>query len=253
MSGWVAAALLLAVIGVLLLQLRRLQARIAAIGSEAQARLQRELARERAHAAAEERERIHADLHDDLGARLLQLVYQATDPAQADLARAALQDLRDVVTRSRGEPGSLEEVLSDIRREAEQRLAAAGIALVWEAPAELPPVELEPARALHLYRIVREAISNALRHARAQRLRVRVRCGVEQLDLELTDDGSAGPPAEQSGRGMRNMQARAGELQGEIHWLAGTQGGTKVLLSVPLGAAFDTTRARATGPATAAT
>lgn len=234
MLGWWTTAALAAVIVALLLRLQALRTALRSAQAEMQQRMQQALARSRLQAAAEERERIYADLHDDLGARLLQLVYAATDPQQADLARAALQDLRDVVTRSRGEPGSLEHVLDDIRREAAQRLAAAGIELAWEAPEALPEVAIEPARALHLYRIMREAISNALRHAQAQRLRVRVRVGAAQLDLELTDDGSSGPPTSPSGRGMRNMQARADQLQGAIHWLPGTLGGTKVLLSVPL-------------------
>lgn len=46
----------------------------------------------RVEAAAEERERIYADLHDDIGAKLLSLVYQAEQPAQADLARSILQE-----------------------------------------------------------------------------------------------------------------------------------------------------------------
>jgi signal transduction histidine kinase len=234
MLAWWLAAALAAVVVALLLRLRALRRAMLTVQQDMQGRLQQAAVRAQRQAVAEERERIYADLHDDLGARLLQLVYAATDAAQADLARAALQDLRDVVTRSRSEVGSLEHVLDDIRCEAVQRLAAAGIELLWEAPAELPEVEIEASRALHLYRIVREAISNALRHARAQRLRVRVRVGAERLDLELTDDGDAGPPTAPSGRGMRNMQARAGQLQGAIHWLPGTLGGTKVLLSVPL-------------------
>jgi len=186
-------------------------------------------------AIAAERERIYNDLHDDLGARLLQLIYEAQTPRQADLARAVLQDLRDVVTRSRGTVGNLEEVLSDIRTEATQRLSTIGTTLRWEQPDELPDQPMPPERALHLYRIVREAISNALRHADARRLRVRIRCSGERLDLELTDDGHAGPPTTQpAGRGMRTMRERADQLHGEIAWLPGTEGGTKVLLSVPL-------------------
>ena len=195
-----------------------------------------EAAREDAQEAIEtERQRIYDDLHDDLGARLLQLVYEATTPQQADLARAALQDLRDVVSRSRGAPGTLEDVLSDIRREAAQRLGAIGAELRWEQPESLPQHRLPHDRALHLYRIVREAITNALRHAPGRRLRVRVRGGDTSLDVELTDDGVAGPPTDAtSGRGLASMQERAHQLDGEIAWLPGTEGGTKVLLTIPL-------------------
>ncbi|MFB9067037.1 sensor histidine kinase [Pseudofulvimonas gallinarii] len=206
------------------------------------ARLHQELAAQRAQLAAQavaaERERIHADLHDDLGARLLELIYAAPDRATADRARAILQDLRDVVSRSRGEPGTLQDVLASIRSEAAQRLAAAGAGLSWEEEEALPDPMLDPASSLHLHRIVREAISNALRHAGARSLRIRVRASTAgELLLELTDDGCGGgdvPPSGGGGAGLDNMRARARELQGQIDWTAGTLGGTKVLLKAPL-------------------
>ena len=189
----------------------------------------------RAQAIAEERERIYADLHDDLGAKLLGLIHTAESPQQADLARAILQDLRDVVTRSRGTPGTLGDVLADIRSEASQRLAAVGIGLVWDESDDLPDPPLDTERALHLYRIVREAISNTIRHAHAGRLRVRVRVRDDRLGLELTDDGSgAALVATRPGAGMRSMRERAAELEGDIRWTPGTEGGTKVLLAMPL-------------------
>ena len=121
--------------------------------------------------------------------------------------------------------------------QATQRLAAVGATLLWEQADALPPVQLPQQKALHLYRIVREAISNALRHAEARRLRMRVRVAGRRLDLELTDDGAAScPDAGVAGTGMRGMRARANALEGDIAWLRGTEGGTKVLLSIPLDA-----------------
>lgn len=189
----------------------------------------------RAEATAFERERIYSDLHDDLGARLLGLIHDAPTPQQADQVRAILQDLRDVVTRSRGTPGTLGDVLADIRSEAVQRLAAVDIGLVWQEIDVLPDPPLDTERALHLHRIVREAISNTIRHAQARRLRVRVRFSGGQLGLELTDDGEGVEnAAARAGAGMRSMRDRAAELAGDIRWTPGTEGGTKVLLSMPL-------------------
>ncbi len=187
-------------------------------------------------AAADERARIFADLHDDLGARLLELIYDAPDQATADRARAILQDLRDVVSRSRADPGTLLDVLASIRAEAAQRLKAVGVELAWEATGDLPDPALDQASALHLHRIVREAISHAVRHARARRLRVRVAVADgRELMLELTDEGGDEPVAVAgAGTGMRNMRARAEALQGRIDWTPGTLGGTKVLLRAPL-------------------
>lgn len=199
-----------------------------------EARLRLVEAESRDQAVRQERERIYADLHDDLGAKLLGLVYEAESPVQADLARAILQDLRDVVTRSRGTPGTLGDVLADIRSEAAQRLSAVGIGLAWDAPDDLPDPTLDTARALHLHRIVREALSNAIRHAQAHRVRVRVRAHAGDLLLDVTDDGGGVDQVARAGSGMRSMRDRATELEGRIDWVAGTEGGAKVILRFPL-------------------
>jgi signal transduction histidine kinase len=187
-----------------------------------------------AAALAAERERIYADLHDDLGAKLLQLIHTASDARQADLARAVLQDLRDVVTRSRGEPGTLGDVLADIRAEATQRLAAVNLQLDWQQDDDIADPVLNQHQALHLFRIVREAISNAIRHAGATRLRVRVDATPERLTLELSDDGVGRDGAVSRGRGTQNMRDRARELDGNVTWRDATGHGTKVILSVAL-------------------
>ena len=230
----IAALAALALAAAALLQARRVRAELARERAQSAATLVAREALAREQAAAAERERIYADLHDDLGARLLGLVHEAQTPQQADRARALLQDLRDVVTRSRGTPGTLGDVLADIRAETAQRLAAAGIALQWDAD-ELPDPALDTGRALHLYRIVREAVSNVIRHAQAQRLRVRIGVRDTRLQIEITDDGSgAGASAPTGGRGLDTMRERAAELAGAIDWKAGTAGGTKVLLRMPL-------------------
>lgn len=221
-----------------LLQARHARAELVRERAQTAATLAAREALAREQAAATERERIYADLHDDLGARLLGLVHEAQTPQQADRARALLQDLRDVVTRSRGTPGTLGDVLADIRAEAAQRLAAAGIALQWDADGLPDDPALDTGRALHLYRIVREAVSNVIRHAQARRLRVRIGVREACLQIEITDDGSgAGANAPGGGRGLDTMRERAAELAGAIDWKAGTAGGTKVLLRVPLAGA----------------
>jgi signal transduction histidine kinase len=236
-SGLLATLLALSVLvnGLALWRLRpRASARAAAAAPPAEAERDRALVE---RAAADERTRIHADLHDDLGAGLLELVYAAPDPGTADRARALLQTLRDVVARARGEPGTLADVLDAIRTEAGRRLAGAGLTLAWQAADDLPDPALDSASALHLHRIVREAISNALHHGGASSLRVRVRLAPDgMLLLELTDDGQADLAAIDAadGRGVRNMRERAAELRGRIDFSAGTLGGTRVLLKAPL-------------------
>lgn len=227
-----------AVLIVMLLRLHSQGRRLAAERSEAASRNAERESLVRTQATLAERDRIYGDLHDDIGARLLGMIHTAESVEQADRARAALQDLRDVVTRSRGTPGSLSDTLADIGGETRQRLAAAGITLSWEINDDMPDPELDTARALHLHRIVREAVSNVIRHARASHVRVRMKVLGEKLCLDLTDDGGGSDPVPMSkGRGLGNMRERAAKLAGGIDWRPGTQGGTKVLLTMPLGEA----------------
>ena len=231
---WAVGGLGLAVIAGLLLALLRGQRQrraSEAAHAEALATAQR---LSRVQAIAEERERIYGDLHDDIGAKLLDLVYRAETPETADLARAVLQDLRDVVSRARGAPGSLSQVLGEIRAEAAHRLEAVGIALVWESDPALPDPLLDHGHALHLFRIVREAMTNALRHARPSRIRIRAFAQAGLLLLDITDDGHDTAAAPAGGRGTQTMRHRAEALQGSISWDPGTAGGTKVVLRMPL-------------------
>lgn len=213
---------------------RQLHARLSAQQQLHAEQARSERARIRQQTALEERERIYRDLHDDLGSQLLQMIYTAPTPEYADHARAVLQNLRDVVSRSRGEPGRLADVLADIEAEARQRLWAVEAELVWEQGEHLPNPQLDSGQALHLHRIVREGISNAIRHAQVGCLRVRVRPDGRQLLLDLTDDGFGTPDSVREGRGMDSMRARAAELKGRIDWTPGTLGGTKIVLRFPL-------------------
>lgn len=165
---------------------------------------------ERERAVLDERERIHSDLHDDVGAKLLSLVYRAGTQEAADLARSALQDLRDVVSRVGSGSFKLEDVLADLRSECEERLSAASISLEWKQTNGFLPTELTQPYAVNLGRIVRETITNVIRHAHASAVTVNVVPDAKGLCIEIQDNGNRlDVNAHVPGRGMRNMQARA--------------------------------------------
>ena len=204
----------------------------AASPEPALAELQREL--EVAHAIDEERRRIYDDLHDDIGSRLLTLLHRVQEPAQQQMVREILQDLRAILARDRGIDGTLLEVLAQLREETEQRLHTRQVELDWQQAGDLPDPPLHRAQGMHLFRIGRESVTNAMRHAPVGRMRVIVDRVGNDLVFEVTDDGRFDPSRIGEGRGTRIMQSRAGELHGNISWQAGTLGGTKVLLRFPL-------------------
>ena len=186
-------------------------------------------------ATLEERERIYQDLHDDLGAKLLTLVYRAQNSNNAELARSALQDLRDVVSRAGDENTALTYIMADYRIECEKRLGDVQIQLHWHNQVEDDSLQLTQPQALNLGRIIREAISNVIRHAHATQVVVTLHATAQYLLLEIQDDGHGLPQSSDKsmGRGLSNIQKRAALLGGEVHFTHTDAGGLKLSLHLP--------------------
>lgn len=193
-------------------------------------------AMEMEQAVAAERERIYRDLHDDVGAKLLSLVYRAGTPESADLARSALQDLRDVVSTTQQENLNLADICADWRAECEQRLSEAGVLLDWTQINGLDACNLTQPQALNLGRILREAVSNLIKHAKAHRAQVEIGLTSDALHVSIRDDGvgCAGVAQRISGRGLRNMEQRAIRIGARISRLTLATGGCEVAVRLPL-------------------
>lgn len=217
---------------------RELEARVAAAQRELAASFEARRILERAQAATGERERIYRDLHDDVGAKLLGLVIsaqRASLPREADLARSALQDLRDVVSRSAQSITPLRDLLADLRDETEQRVKAAGLVLEWGFPVHENDVPVSADAALNLSRILREAVTNVLRHAGASHITVVTRLNQHRFLLEVIDNGAGCPVSDvKPHRGMTGMQVRAKTLGGCLNWTEIAPNGCKVTLDIPL-------------------
>ncbi len=109
--------------------------------------------------------------------------------------------------------------------------------VVLEQRLDPTALELIPAQhASELVNIVREAVSNSVRHGRAQRITLRAAHDAGSLALAIADDG-AGFAASQTasgGHGLANMRARAAALGGTLHVESAPGKGTRVLLTLPL-------------------
>lgn len=189
-------------------------------------------------AALLERERIFRDLHDDVGAKLLGLAISAQRAnltREADVARSALQDLRDVVSRSAHATTLLGDLMADLHAETEQRIHATGLDLEWVFPQAEIELHVSAEVALNLSRILREAITNVLRHAEAHKIFVAIHAVENHFTLEISDDGN-GCAAEtiKPHRGMVSMHTRAAALNGTLAWSKVMPHGCRVSLHVPL-------------------
>lgn len=196
------------------------------------------LSEQRAEQTAEkERKRIAADLHDDLGAKLLTIVHTSTDDHISTLAREALEEMRLSVRGLTGRPVQLADALADWRAETVSRLGAAGIGVEWNSDELLAPRMLSARGFVQTTRILREAVSNMIKHSGASQCNVR--CAVDaDLQLVIRDNGR-GVPMQLDGKldrghGMYSMKHRAKQLQGQCLVESGPGYGTVIRLTIPL-------------------
>jgi two-component system NarL family sensor kinase len=215
--------------------------------------------RERIVVAREEtRRRLRRDLHDGLAPTLAGLALKAgaigdmipADPQGARVLsteleteiRGAIREIRRLVYELR--PPTLDELglVAAIRErattESKHRCAnevngrdtASGLQIVVEAPGCLPP--LSAAVEVAAYRIVQEALTNVVKHARASRCIIRL-TAADALLVEIADDGVGLPDKRHAGVGLLSMHERAEELGGTCMVEALPEGGTRVMARLP--------------------
>jgi len=181
-----------------------------------------------------ERKRIASDLHDDLGAKLLTIVHTA-DPARIpQLAREALEEMRLSVRGLAGRPVRLDDALADWRAEIIGRLSQAKIEALWEHPVEFAHHMLPARLFMQLTRVLREAVSNVIKHSEASHCEVR--CIMEEGSLVLTvkDDGRGIAADLHRGQGMSSMKRRAKKMNGQCLVESRPGYGVVISLTVPL-------------------
>ena len=203
-------------------------------------------------AVGEEQARIARELHDVIAHSVSVIVVQAAaaddvfderpDQARAALrsiersGREAMAELRRLLSEVRPRPGAVPQVPQpglDGLEELAAPLREGGleVAVRREGEAAALPAGVE----LSAYRIVQEALTNTLRHARATRADVTLRYEPGALELEVSDDGRAAPESlAGDGHGLMGMRERATLLGGTLEAGPGPQGGYRVHARLPL-------------------
>ena len=181
-----------------------------------------------------ERKRIASDLHDDLGAKLLTIVHTGDAARVPQLAREALEEMRLSVRGLAGKPVRLDDALADWRAETIVRLGQAKIEALWEHPDDNVSNTL-PARVfMQLTRILREAVSNVIKHSGARRCEVRCTMADGSLRVMVKDDGRGIAADLHRGQGMSSMKRRAKKLNGQCLVESRPGYGVVISLTVPL-------------------
>jgi signal transduction histidine kinase len=212
-----------------------------------------QLRRERAAAEAavrDERARIARELHDIVAHAISVIVLQArggrrmldSEPIETrgaldtieQTGQQALVEMRRLVGLLRESDEQLalapQPTLSQLSRLVEQ-VQAAGLPV--ELVIEGDPVELPPGVDLSAYRIVQEALTNALKHAGPANARVSLRYRPDGLDVEVTDDGTGIGDGDGGGHGLVGIRERVSVYGGELDAGPQTNGGYAVRVRLP--------------------
>jgi signal transduction histidine kinase len=215
---------------------------------EAAVRAQEAREQEAAHAAAEERRRIAREMHDVVAHSVSVMVVQAggarrileRDPERAveaaarieEVGRAALAEMRRLLgvmhhADERAPQPTMRELEALVER---SRAAGLPVALTVEGE----PRSLPAGKDLAAYRVVQEALTNAIKHAGAAPTSVTVRWEPERLELEIIDRGAAGVNGSAGGHGLIGMEERMRLYDGELRAEPRSGGGFEVVARLPL-------------------
>lgn len=197
------------------------------------------------------RARIAADLHDEVASSLASIrLYSEVVAKQLEGAHSESQNIlvrirqqAHEVTESIAEiiwsvdprHDRLGDLLARIQDFARQVLPAAGIDFHFQGKALPIEKPLTPRLRRALYLILKEAITNAMRHSKAKNLTLRCLYRGNHLEVLIEDDGCGlNPQQPPSGRGLENMRARAREIGAAFHIENGLPRGTRIRLRLKI-------------------
>nr|WP_202483366.1 HAMP domain-containing sensor histidine kinase [Streptomyces coelicoflavus] len=191
-----------------------------------------------------ERRRIAQELHDEVGqsmTAILLVLGRAADDADEplrdelhqaqEITRESLDEVRRLVRRLR--PGVLDDLglISALSSLTHDFATHTGLRVVRRFDADLPALDHET--ELVLYRVAQESLTNAARHADAERLEVGLAHADGAVTLTITDDGR-GIEAAHEGAGIRGMRERALLIGAALDITSASGAGTRIRLTAPL-------------------
>lgn len=214
---------------------------------------------ERDRAVARERARIAADMHDELGSGLTQIMLESALAQRAsagevpvhlakiaERARDLIRQMDEIVWAINPQNDTLESLATYLSKYAQEYLSGAGIRCRFDFPDALPSQTLSAEVRHNLFLAVKEALHNVVKHASASEVKLKMALQPHQMTIVIADNGrgfdttSPGSDGAQgricSGQGIRNMQKRLESIGGAC--VIGSQPGqgATVEMIVPIGA-----------------
>jgi signal transduction histidine kinase len=196
------------------------------------------------------RTQIATDIHDDMGSGLSQIAIltevakrEATPSAQgyleevARLARSMRDSMSDIVWAVDPRRDRFSDLVHRMRQAAFNLLEAEGLRVEFRAPGDeaIEGIGLAPDKRRHLLLVLKEALANVARHARATHVEIDVSLAPDSLRLSIRDDGVGFDPlADHRGHGVASLRRRAEALSAQLEIRSKPGAGTSIEIGVPL-------------------
>jgi signal transduction histidine kinase/ligand-binding sensor domain-containing protein len=198
-----------------------------------------------------EKERIAADMHDELGAALTQIAIlgevaksQAGNHGQtgstldriSQAARDVTARMSELVWATNPRNDTLDNLVAYLREHAASQLESTAIQPRLEFPASFPEGRVSATFRRNLLLLLKESLNNLIKHAKATEASVKVEIAGSNLVLRIRDNGRGFEPAARNGtgNGLGNMQKRVRDLGGDFSLRSAPGQGTCIEISVPL-------------------
>jgi ligand-binding sensor domain-containing protein/signal transduction histidine kinase len=205
---------------------------------------------EKQHAIDAERNRIGRDMHDEIGSglthiallsELIQTQHKTEMAIKADVgnisaaARKLVTNMSEIIWALNPHNDTLENLLAYTREQMQQYFEPFNMVLEVNFPDTVPDLPLTNEQRRNLYLVTKEALNNAMKHARASGINLSFETHNGNLQFAVTDNGCG--LAEAGSRlncnGLKNMRKRMEDIGGSIAWQNNKTGGLTVLYTIP--------------------
>jgi len=207
---------------------------------------------EYANTIEKERLRISRDMHDEVGASLTRIsilsalaTRQTADAEQkqkiigqiSEISGNVVDELSSIIWAINPKNDHTDSFIAYIRRYASTLLDEAGIHAVFSLPGQIDNRPMTAEWRRNLYLIVKEALNNCVKHAKATQVNLSITIENSMLTISISDNGSGfNTETTHSGNGLINMQRRAADAGGQVHIVSSPGNGTLVEASIQISA-----------------
>lgn len=197
---------------------------------------------EKQNALEEERSRIAADMHDDVGAGLSRIRYitsaikDGKNISTADmdkimsLSDESVEKMNEIIWSLNQGNRNLAELIYHVRSQCATMVSNANLEFICELPAAIPQINIGWSESRNIFMLVKEAVNNAVKHAAATIISLDFSFQNNFL-ITVADNGKGynTASANKDGNGLKNYEKRTASLNGTFSIKAGDNIGTKVM------------------------